>query len=420
MHRVYPCGGVSRRHFLAAAPASFSFLSALSGSPALAQEARQQASAEATHAGVKAKAKGVFGAPGLYPGRVIEVKNSAMIRQGVKNHPAIKAALEKGLQALTGAPHAVEAWKTFFEPGDVVGIKVVPNGEPYAHSSFELVLEIIEGLKAAGVKTGDIFVYDRYRDELMAAGYHKILPGDIRWGGLTAEGGDQFQLDYPSFRNDPIAGYDPDTFVKMELIPYGDDPKDDRKYRSHLGKFVSRVVNKIVAIPVVKDHRAAGVSGALKNMSHGSVNNVGRSHSTSFTSVCNQFIPQVVTNPIIREKFVLHIMDGIRGVYHGGPFAWAENQGKWTWEYNALLLATDPVALDHIEWDIIDAQRVQVKLSPVGSTGKLASDPLGDESFDVRQPQHIALAGALGMGNFEKTSSPRGRKYLIQHRIVTV
>jgi hypothetical protein len=117
----------------------------------------------------------------------------------------------------------------FFEPGDVVGIKVVANGQPYAHSSFELVLEIIEGLKAAGVKTGHMFVYDRYRDELMDAGYHKILPGDIRWGGLTAEGGDQFQLDYPSFRNDPIAGYDPDTFVKMDLIPYGDDPQDDRK-----------------------------------------------------------------------------------------------------------------------------------------------------------------------------------------------
>ena len=124
-----------------------------------------------------------LGAPGLYPGRVVEVKNPAMIRQGVRNHPAIKATLDKGLKELTGAPHAVDAWKTFFEPGDVVGIKVVPNGQPYAHSSFELVLEVIEGLKSAGVKTKDIFVYDRYRGEFMGAGYHKILPSDIRWGG---------------------------------------------------------------------------------------------------------------------------------------------------------------------------------------------------------------------------------------------
>jgi Domain of unknown function (DUF362) len=420
MHRVHPCGGVSRRHFLAAGPAGIPLLPLLCNSSAVAQEVREQAAAAATHAGVKTKAKGAFAAPGLYPGRVIEVKNPAMIRQGFKDRTAIKASLDKGLTELTGAPHAVDAWRTFFEPGDVVGIKVVPNGQPYAHSSFELVLEIIEGLKAAGVKTRDMFVYDRYRNEFMAAGYQKILPADIRWGGITAEGGNQFQLDYPSFRSDPIAGYDHDAFVKMDLIFYGEDPKDERKYRSHLGKLVSKVVNKIVAIPVVKDHHAAGVTGALKNMSHGSVNNVARSHSNSFTVVCNQFIPQVVTNPIIREKFVLHIMDGIRAVYHGGPFAWAKDKGKWCWEHNALLLATDPVAMDHVEWDIVDAKRVEQKMAPVGGSGKLVSNPLGDEGFDVRQPQYIALAGALGMGYFEKVSSPRGRRYLIQHKTVNV
>jgi len=301
----------------------------------------------------------------------------------------------------------------------VVGIKVVPNGQPYAHSSFELVLETIEGLKAAGVKPGDIFVYDRYRQEMLAAGYDKIVPEGIRWGGITAEGGDQFQLDYPSFARDPIAGYDPDAFVYMDLVPYGHDPKDERKYRSHLGKLVTKVVNKIVAIPVVKDHHAAGVTGALKNMSHGSVNNVARSHSNNFTVVCNQFIPQVVTNPIIREKFVLHVMDGIRGVWHGGPFARARDQGKWCWEYNSLLLATDPVAMDHIEWDIVDAQRVKMKMAPTGGSGRLVSNPLGDEGFDVRQPQYIALAGALGMGYFDY-KSPKGRRYSIQHKVLNV
>jgi hypothetical protein len=234
---------------------------------------------------------------------------------------------------------------------------------------------------------------------------------------LTADGGDQFQIDYPSFRGDPIAGYDPDAYVWMDLVPYGDDPKDDRKYRSHLGKLVTKVVNKIVAIPVVKDHGSGGVTGALKNMSHGSVNNVARSHSNNFTNVCNQFIPQVVSHPTIRSKFVLHIMDGIRGVYQGGPFA--REDGKWTWEYNALLLATDPVALDHVEWDIVDAKRVLEKLPPVGASGKIALDPLNREGFDVRQPQHIPLAGALGLGYFDY-KSPRGRRFSVQHKTVSV
>jgi hypothetical protein len=418
IHR-YPCGTVNRRSFLAASAASLPVISSLSLGRAAAQEAQARVATGTTHVGAPANLTSKFGAPGLYPGRVVEVKNPEMIRQGVRSQAAVKATLEKGLKALTGAPEAVDAWRTFFEPGDVVGIKVVPNGQPYAHSSFELVLEVIEGLKSAGVKSKDIFVYDRYRGEFMGAGYHNILPSDIRWGGLTPEGGDQFQVDFPSFHNDPIAGYDPDAFVWMDLIPYGDDPKDERKYRSHLGKLVTKVVNKIVGLPVLKDHGSAGVTGALKNMSHGSVNNVARSHSNNFTNVCNQFIPQVVSHPIIRSKYVLQIMDGTRGVFQGGPFAWAADKGKWTWEYNSLFFSTDPVALDHVEWEIVDAKRIQEKLPPVGAAGKLAIDPFGREGFDVRQPQHIALAGALGLGNFDKTS-PRGRRHSLQHMTVGV
>jgi hypothetical protein len=414
MKHAHPCGGINRRHFLAASAASLPLISSFSITSASA-EAQERVSSTTTHVGGAKDVATKLGAPGLYPGRVVEVKNPAMIRRGVKDPQAIKTSLERGLKELTGTKDAVDAWKTFFEPGDVVGVKVVPNGQPYAHSSFELVLEVIEGLRSAGVKSKDIFVYDRYRSEFMDAGYHKILPGDIRWGGLTAEGGDQFQLDFPSFRTDPIAGYDPDAFVWMDLMPYGDDPKDERKYRSHLGKLVTQVVNKIVGLPVLKDHGSAGVTGALKNMSHGSVNNVARSHSNNFTNVCNQFIPQVVTHPSIRSKYVLQIMDGIRGVYQGGPFSW--EQGKWTWEYNSLFLATDPVALDHVEWDIVDAKRVREKLPPVGAAGKLVGDPLGREGFDVRQPQHIALAGALGVGYFD-FKSPRGRRYSIQHKTI--
>jgi uncharacterized protein (DUF362 family) len=337
-----------------------------------------------------------------------------MCRKGKRDHAAIKTALDRGMQELTGATDAVEAWRRLFEPGDVVGIKVVPNGQPESHSSFEIVMEVIDKLKEAGVKPADIFVYDRYRSEFMDAGYHKVLPAGIHWGGLDPDG-NQFTLDFPSFRNDPIAGFDPDVFVWMDLIPYGDDPKDDRKYRSHLGKLVTKTLNKIVAIPVLKDHGSAGVTGALKNMSHGTVNNVARSHSNSFTNVCNQFIPQVVTHPIIRQKFVLHIMDGIRGVYQGGPFS--RENGRWTWEYNAILFATDPVALDHVEWDLIDAQRLKQHLPPVAASGKSAIDPLKREGFDVRQPQHIALAGALGMGYFDYKST-KGRRFSIAHRVV--
>ena len=90
------------------------------------------------------------------------------------------------MKELTGADDAVEAWRCFFEPGDVVGIKMNPVGNPLANTCSELMLEVIEGLKAAGVKTKDMFVYERYRDEFMGAGMHKDVPDGVRWGGLTA------------------------------------------------------------------------------------------------------------------------------------------------------------------------------------------------------------------------------------------
>ena len=413
MQHPCPFSSLSRRQFLGAAAGAVPLISAF------AADAPGQASSfsgSAAHHGGDVKALDKRAAPGLYPGQVVQARNPAMCRAGIRDAGAIKATLERGMKELTGATDSVEAWKHFFEPGDVVGIKVVPNGQPEAHSSFEIVLEVIEKLRAAGVKTGDIFVYDRYRKEFLTAGYDKILPAGIRWGGLDPES-NQFTLDFPDFRDDPIAGFDHDAFVWMDLVPYGDDPKDDRKYRSHLGKLVTKTVNKIVAIPVLKDHGSAGVTGALKNMSHGTVNNVARSHSNSFSNVCNQFIPQVITHPVIRQKFVLHIMDGIRGVYQGGPFS--RENGKWTWENNSILFATDPVALDHIEWDIIDAQRTKNNLPPVAASGNKAMDPLKMEGFDVRQPQHIALAGALGMGYFDFKSN-KGRRFSIQHRLVDV
>jgi hypothetical protein len=411
MQPQYRCDGVNRRQFLAASAASVPLISAVSASAA--PEA-SQALGQTTHHGGDEKPLSKFAVPGLYPGHVIEVKNPLMIRNGIKDRAAIKASLDAGMKALTGATDPVEAWKHFFEPGDVVGIKVVPNGYPHAHSSYEIVLEVIEKLEACGVKAKDIFVYDRFRSELMGSGYHKIVPSNIRWGGLTSEGGNQFQLDFPSFGADPTAGYDHDAFVWMELVPYGDDPKDDSRYRSHLGKLVTKTLNKIVAIPVVKDHGSAGVTGCLKNMSHGTVNNVARSHSNTFTNVCNQFIPQMVSHPVIREKFILQIMDGIRAVFQGGPTG---QDVKWTWEYNAIFFGTDPVALDHVEWDLIDARRKGQDLPPVAASGKAALDPLHCEGFDVRQPQHIALAGALGLGYFDYKSA-RGRRHSIQHRVV--
>jgi uncharacterized protein (DUF362 family) len=401
----HSCGGLHRRAFLASA----ALVPALEG-------VRFVSAAGPRDAADPRDLAGKLGIPGPYPGRVIEVKNPAMIRDGVRNRAAVRRTVERGMKELTGADDAVGAWRRFFEPGDVVGIKVVPNGHPAASTSPELVLEVIEGLKSAGVKPRDMFVYDRYLGEFTGPGYHKALPDGVRWGGLTPDGSPQTELTFAAARDDPVAGYDRDEFVFMDLIHHGEDPKDDRNFRSHLGLLITKRVNKLVMLPCLKDHGSAGVTGALKNISHGSVNNVARSHATPETNVCCQFIPEVVNHPVLRKKCVLHIMDAIRGVFHGGPFG---GDPRLSWDHGALLFATDPVAMDRVEWTIIDAKRKEQELPPVAASGRVALDPRRSEGFDIRQPQHIILAGNLGLG-LSEFKSPKGRRHSIDHRVIPV
>jgi hypothetical protein len=259
-------------------------------------------------------------------------------------------------------------------------------------------------------------VFDRYGREFREARYQEILPAGVAWGGLTPVAWDPGQLAISFEGNDPIAGYDPDEFVQLTLVGRGQDPKDDRCYRSHLGRIVTKRLDKIICLPCLKDHHAAGATGALKNMSHGLVNNVFRSHSNPQGIAMVAFIPAVVSHPLIRKKCVLHIMDGTRGVWEGGPFG---RHPEWLWDYNALLLATDPVAMDHVEWDILDAQRKKMGVPGVGAVGRLAADPFKQEGYDIRQPQYIAMAGQAGLGYFDY-KSPLGRRFAIDHRVVPI
>ncbi len=327
-----------------------------------------------------------LGIPGPFPGRVVEVAHAGSVEADQVMEPVVGLMVDRGMRELVGGGDAVEAWRRFFSPGDVVGIKVNPVGAPHSISNFATVRAIIAGLRAAGVKAGDIIVFDRYRSQFVKAGYPDQLPDGVRWDA-SVEDYDNVQLD--------IEGYDPDVFVSMELAALGrHDPKDDRTRRSHLSLIASRKVDKIVNVAVLKDHGSAGVTLALKNLSHGLVNNVSRSHSNHATNACNTFIPAVVAMPQIRQKVVLNVLDGLKAVYQGGPSA----NAKFVWAYRSLFFATDPVAMDMVGWEIIDAKRVEAGLPPVAESGRRGNPPNRREGFDIRQPQHIPLAAAVGLG----------------------
>jgi hypothetical protein len=320
--------------------------------------------------------------PGLYRGRVVAVQNPAVLVSGQYQAEAVRQMMRRGMMELTGADGWADAWRRFFEPGDVVGIKLNPG--TLVKSDATVVREIIAGLEAAGVKPQDIVAYDRYRRQFFRAGYDKWLPEGVRISS-ACEGYDDVQQ--------AIEGYDPDHYMDMALTLPGYDVDNVTARRSYAALFITREVNKLINVPVLKDHQSAGITLALKNLSHGLVNNVHRSHGTTSLNACNAFIPAVVAMPVIRNKTVLHILDGVKGVYHGGPGA----PPQFVWEHNTLYFATDPVALDHIGWDVIDAKRVSVGMK------KLVEDtPDQFSTFVHRQPEHVEIAGALGLGEWDR------------------
>ena len=69
-----------------------------------------------------------------------------------------------------------------------------------------------------------MIVFDRFRNEFVAAGFADYLPDGVRWDGLTREVQDS-QLD--------ISGYDRDEYVELDLIHPNFDHRDDRTRRSH-------------------------------------------------------------------------------------------------------------------------------------------------------------------------------------------
>jgi len=320
--------------------------------------------------------------PGPFPGRVVAVQHPGSIVAGKYQADAVKQMMQTGMTELTGGGWN-ESWRLFAQPGDVVGIKVNPVGSPNIVTGPEVLGPIFDGLRAAGIPNKDIVVYDRYHDQFVTAGFPGWLPPGVRWTSAAK--------DFEEVQQG-MDGYDPDHYMDMAVTLPGYDASNLAARRSYAARFITRDVNKLINLCLLKDHGAAGVTLALKNLSHGLVNNVNRSHSTKTINVTGAFIPSVVSMPVIRNKAVLHILCGIQGQYHGGPGP----QPEFIWEHKTMYFATDPVALDHVGWRALDAKRVAMGMKPVAE-----NEPDKYNSRRIRQPEHIEIAGAMGLGVFD-------------------
>ena len=126
------------------------------------------------------------GMPGPYPGQVVRVhsENSIDTATASVNREIVKQMLAGGMKALTGDARPEDAWARFISPKDVVGVKVNCSGAPQIRSSPEVVAGIVENLIAVGVPAKQIYVYERFDNQLRSVGYEKFVPEGVtsmRW-----------------------------------------------------------------------------------------------------------------------------------------------------------------------------------------------------------------------------------------------
>jgi uncharacterized protein (DUF362 family) len=321
------------------------------------------------------------GMPGPYAGEVVRVhaEKSIDAASDRADRAVVTRMLSAGIKALTGDSRDEDAWARFISPSDVVGIKVNCSGAPRMCSSPEVVAGIAENLVAIGVEARNIYVYERFNNQLQSVGYPKYVPAGVNIHAAESSRGS-------------ILGYDPRTYVETSF--FGEEDT-----RSNLVRLVGDTLTKIVNVPNAKEHQASGVTGCLKNIAYGNFSNVDRSHRFEKTNT-RTFIGTLAATEPVRSRVVLHVMDGLRGVWHAGPFS--EN-AKFRFYPKQLMFGTDPVAMDHKLIELIEAKR---KAEGAVSIFDRSKERLGDNkdpNFNryIREPGHVEYAGKLGLGVYE-------------------
>jgi uncharacterized protein (DUF362 family) len=332
------------------------------------------------------KPAAVPGMPGPYPGKVVSVKSEACVdtTTSAANADVVRQMMARGMCALTGDTTPQQAWRRFIEPADVVGLKVNCGGHPWCVSAYEIVAEVIQQLRTLGVPPTQVYIYERFQNQMDNVNYAPHVPEGVQI--VAAERANRY-----SENN----GYDPATYVEADL--FGEEDT-----RSNMMRLVSRRLTKIINIPNMKDHGATGVTGCLKNIAYGSFSNVARTHAGS-KSHTYSFVGTLASVEPLRSRTVLQIMDGLRGVWHGGPFARTK---RYLFYPKQIMFATDPVAIDRLLLDIIDDKRKAEGTrsiwdrSPdslrVMDTGARDADP--NVNILIREPGHVEFAATLGLG----------------------
>lgn len=317
--------------------------------------------------------------------KVVIVRDSKVFNDDYTiNVTVLNKMLDVGISSFYGVSDPLDGWRNSFTPKDKVAIKVnalgsyfAPPYSPYKDETHpELAYAIADKLIAIGVKPKNIVVFDRQALGLNDKSFQNVL-----------ERGDYYITPHPKgIKINQEGSYgSPVTLFNGEKINFRQEMYDS---------------TKIINAPILKAHPAMGVTFALKNfvgvfkpadepLVHGAT------HYISGTPIHkNSGVPGLAalnSESVIKDKSVIIVGDALRPQYRAHYY---DPEGSWA--YNAIIIGSDPVAVDTVAWNIIENKRKELGIDyyiqqPLGFW-YLSSDKNAMKSFH----DHMRTGGVAG------------------------
>jgi hypothetical protein len=269
------------------------------------------------------------------------------------NQSVVNNMMAEGLKQLTDQSTVVAAWQTLlpsYAPEKTIAIKVNFNNSGGSCTDNDNIIDgliepvnaLIWGMKEMGIQEEDIWVYDAVR-RLPDRFCSRCLYPNVRF------------LDKVCAERATFSSSDPNAEVS-----FGHSSLTARR-------ITDAVINAtyLINMPIIKDHGIAGVTLGFKNH-FGTIDQIVRSGDDNlhcyidpadshYNSSYNPLL-DIYLNPHIQDKTVLIVGDGLYGALGNCnviPSRWS------TFENDApcsLFLAVDPVAVDCVMLDILDAE----------------------------------------------------------------
>lgn len=305
---------------------------------------------------------------------VYTAQDPAAIKDYRTNPAVVRAMVNRLVLAVTAQPDLSRAWGSLVSPNDKIGIKISAAGGELFTTHRDVVNAIVDGLVAAGHQRKNIIVWDRSLGGIKDAGYDPAAEG-YQMKSIAPHDG----YDANSVFTAPLAGKliwgDFAYRTDLGALPILSDDEQTSD-ESHFSRIVSGEVTKIINIPVMSDSTMVGLAGCLYNVTIPNIDNWRR--FTQSSGYGGTAIVSLYNNELIGKKVVLNIMDGLAAQYAGGP----ESQPNYAVHHATLLASKDPVAIDTLALQRIDAWRKEARLPPVG-----------------RLANYVEVAGQAGLGH---------------------